>query len=179
MRKIFEGFDFNGFWEDDAYALEKYVSDFPSDDLIISIEKELGYKLPLSYIELMKLHNGGTPYKNCFPTQVPTCWSDTHIAIVGILGIGREKDYSLCGNLGNQLMMEEWGYPQIGVYICDCPSAGHDIIMLDYSKCGNEGEPEVVHVDQEIDYKITFLAKDFETFIRGLVEREALGEEEG
>jgi formylmethanofuran dehydrogenase subunit B len=43
------------------------------------------------------------------------------------------------------------------------------MIMLDYSKCGNDGEPEVVHVDQEDDYEITFLAKDFESFVKGLV----------
>ncbi len=66
-------------------------------------------------------------------------------------------------------MMEEWGYPAIGVYICDCPSAGHDMILLDYSKCGKAGEPEVVHIDQESKFKKTFLAKNFETFIRGLV----------
>lgn len=69
-------------------------------------------------------------------------------------------------------MIDEWGYPNTGVFICNCPSAGHDMIMLDYSKCGNDGEPEVVHVDQEWDYKKTFLAKDFETFIRGLVNSE-------
>lgn len=41
--------------------------------------------------------------------------------------------------------------------------------MLDYRHCGKDGEPEVVHVDQEFDYEITFLAPNFETFIRGLV----------
>jgi len=46
--------------------------------------------------------------------------------------------------------------------------------LLDYSECGNEGEPIFVHVDQEYDYKKTFLAKDFETFIRGLVTDEAI-----
>ena len=50
--------------------------------------------------------------------------------------------------------------------------------MLDYRKCGNEGEPEVVHVDQDEDYKITFVAKDFETFVKGLVSEEEFYYEE-
>ena len=53
---MFEGFDFTNFWEDSAYALEEYVSKPPSDELIASVEQELGYKLPASYIWLMKQH---------------------------------------------------------------------------------------------------------------------------
>ncbi len=117
----------------------------------------------------MKIQNGGIPRNRRFPTEVPTSWSKDHVAISGILGIGRKKTYSLCGKLGSKFMQEEWGYPDIGICIPNCPSAGHDMIMLDYRKCGRQGEPEVVHVDQESDYKITFLAKDFEAFIRGLV----------
>lgn len=69
-------------------------------------------------------------------------------------------------------MIEEWEYPDIGVYFGECPSAGHDMICLDYRKCGKNGEPQVVHVDQEYDYKITFLAENFEQFVRGLVGEE-------
>jgi hypothetical protein len=166
---IFKDFDFAKFWNDSDHAQDAYISAPPSDQLIKSIEEELGYTLPASYIELMKMHNGGTPVNQCFPTNERTSWSENHVAITGILGIGREKNYSLGGGLGSKCVIDEGGYPDIGVYICDCPSAGHDIIMLDYSKCGRHGEPEVVHVDQESDYKKTFLAKDFETFIRGLV----------
>jgi len=166
---IFKDFDLSNFWDDSEYALREHVDQTPSDDLIASIEQELGFKLPASYIELMKLHNGGIPKNTCFPTSDSTSWADDHIAITAIMSIGREKTYSLCGELGSQFMIDDWGYPATGVYICDCPSAGHDMVMLDYSKCGKDGEPEVVHVDQESDYKKTFLAKDFETFIRGLV----------
>ena len=43
------------------------------------------------------------------------------------------------------------------------------MIFLDYRECGPSGEPKVVHIDQEMDYEITFLADSFEEFIRGLV----------
>ena len=169
----FEGFDLTNFWDDNWYALKEYVSDPPSDELIASVEEELGYKLPAAYIWLMKQHNGGIPVNTCYPCDEPTCWSDDHVAITGIFGIGREKSCSLCGELGSQFMIDEWEYPAIGVAICDCPSAGHDMIFLDYRDCGPQGEPAVVHVDQENDYKITHLADSFEEFIRGL-EHESL-----
>ena len=169
----FEGFDLTNFWDDSMYALKEYVSDPPSDELIASVEEELGYKLPAAYIWLMKQHNGGIPVNTCYPCDEPTCWSDDHVAITGIFGIGREKSCSLCGELGSQFMIDEWEYPAIGVAICDCPSAGHDMIFLDYRACGPQGDPAVVHVDQENDYKITHLADSFEEFIRGL-EHESL-----
>lgn len=167
--KIFHDFDFSDFWNDSDYSLKEYVEKSPTDKLIDAVEQELGYKLPASYIELMKLHNGGIPKNTCFPTATETSWAEDHIAITSIMGIGRTKTYSLCGDLGSQFRIDEWGYPEIGVYICNCPSAGHDMVMLDYSDCGKEGEPTVVHIDQENDYYKTFLAKDFESFIRGLV----------
>ena len=169
----FEGFDLTNFWDDSMYALKEYVSDPPSDELIASVEEELGYKLPAAYIWLMKQHNGGIPVNTCYPCDEPTSWADDHVAITGIFGIGREKSCSLCGELGSQFMIDEWEYPAIGVAICDCPSAGHDMIFLDYRACGPQGEPAVVHVDQENDYKITHLADSFEEFIRGL-EHESL-----
>jgi hypothetical protein len=58
------------------------------------------------------------------------------------------------------------------VYIADTPTAGHQMIALDYRECGKQGEPRVVYVDQEDDYSITFVAPDFATFIRGLVNGE-------
>ncbi len=168
----FENFDFTDFWDDSDYALKEYVSEPPSDEMIANVEAELGYKLPASYIWLMKRHNGGIPANTCFPTEEPTSWAEDHIAVTGIMGIGREKDYSLCGSLGSQFMIDEWEYPAIGVAICDCPSAGHDMIFLDYRECGPQGEPKVVHVDQENDYKITHLADTFEEFICGLENEE-------
>ena len=168
----FDNFDISDFWEESDYANKEYVGNYPSDELIKSVEEELGYKLPASYIELMKLQNGGIPKKTCFPTTESTSWAEDHIAITGIMGIGKEKPNSLCGEFSSKFWIEEWGYPDTGIYICDCPSAGHDMVMLDYSNSGKQGEPEVVHIDQEDDYRKTFLAKDFEAFIRGLKNEE-------
>jgi len=167
--KHFENYDFSDFWDDTSYSLEEYVEESPSDEMIEKVEKELGgYKLPTSYVELMKVHNGGTPAKTCFPTNKPTTWAEDHCAITGIMGIGYVKRYSLCGEIGSNFMKDVWGYPDIGICIANCPSAGHDMIMLDYSECGKNGEPQVVHVDQEWDYEITILADNFETFVKGL-----------
>jgi SMI1-KNR4 cell-wall len=167
MAIIFGDFDSSEFWENSEYAFREYVSQSLTPKLISLIEEELGYKLPASYIELMNHQNGGIPNNSCFPINTET--AEAHITISGIFAIDREKAYSLCGEMGSQFMIEDWGYPNIGLYFADCPSAGHDMVCLDYRKNGKNGEPEVVYVDQGDDYKITFLAENFEGFIKGLV----------
>lgn len=175
----FEGFDLSDFWEEPGDCARKnYIEPPPTAEVIRQVEKELGYKLPESYIALMQVQNGGFSKKSAFPTSTPTSWADDHIAIEGFLSIGWDKTYSLCGKLGSRFMMEEWGYPDIGIAICDCPSAGHDMVFLDYRECGPQGEPKVVHIDQEDDYYITPLADSFEAFIRGLVDEEEYWDDE-
>ena len=160
--KPFENFDFSHFWDDDEYSLEEYVGKEPTDEEIESIEKELGYKLPASYIELVKIHNGGTPYATLFSN------GKYAVYITGIYGTDKEKMNSLCGEMGNELWINEWGYPNIGVAVADTISGGHHMVFLDYRECGKEGEPKVVLIDQEDDFKIHPLADNFEEFIKGL-----------
>ncbi|MCJ8012950.1 SMI1/KNR4 family protein [Paenibacillus sp. KQZ6P-2] len=158
----------SGFWNDSEHALEQYVSEPPTDEMIDSVEEKLVFKLPASYIEMMKLHNGGIPRNRCFPIGEAASEAKEHVTISGILGIGHDKKHSLCGELGSRFVIENGGYPEIGVVICDCPSDS-EVVMLDYRESLNDGEPEVVHVDRENNYKITRLAVNFEAFIRGLV----------
>ncbi|OZI42608.1 SMI1/KNR4 family protein [Bordetella genomosp. 5] len=174
----FADFDIDTFWEDHAYSRENYVEPAPDDARVAAIEAELGYRLPSAYIELARHQNGGVVARNCFPMDEPTSWADDHVAITGLYAIGRDACYSLCGELGSPFMMREWGYPDIGVVIATCPSAGHDVIMLDYRDCGPQGEPRVVHVDQEDDYRITVVAANFAEFIHGLVGEEAFDDSE-
>lgn len=163
VKKPVMAFDFSEFWDDSEYALEEYVSDPPTDEMVASVQEELVFKLPAFYVDMMRLHNGGIPHNNRY-THSET---GEAITISGILSIGREKNKSLCGASGSRFMIENGGYPEVGVVICDCPSE-NEVIMLDYREFGNDGEPEVIHVDRDNKYKITRLADSFETFIRGL-----------
>lgn len=165
----FSGFDLSSFWDDSDYARKEYVEPPPTPAAIAAVEAALGYRLPASYIALMQSQNGGIPARRCSPTDAATSWADDHVAISAFKGIGFAQQWSLCGGLGSRFKIEAWEYPDIGVYFGDCPSAGHDMIALDYRACGPTGEPAVVHVDQEGDYRITPLAPDFETFVRSLV----------
>ncbi|MEP2889708.1 SMI1/KNR4 family protein [Tateyamaria sp.] len=165
---VFEDFDFGDFWSGSDYERKAYIGEALDDALVQSIERELGYKLPKSYIEFMSFQNGGIPKNSRHKVDVGTSWAEDHLAITGIYGIGRRPDYSLCGEVGSKFMMEEWGYPPIGVYFADTPSGGHDMLCLDFRNAGPDNEPPVVHVAQEDDFKITFVAPNFEKFIRGL-----------
>lgn len=168
MPLIFGDFDLTDFWADSEYATSEYIDAPPGQAVIDAVQKQLGYTLPATYVELARHQNGGIPRNTCIRTASRTSWAEDHVAIHGIYSIGRQKPYSLCGKTGSAFWPAEWGYPAIGVYFADCPSAGHDMICLDYRDCGPHGEPSVVHIDQELDYRVTVLAKGFESFIRAL-----------
>lgn len=172
----FEGFDFTDFWE---YSLEddNYVAPPFTDEDLERVEAELGYKLPESYVWMMRnQRNGGAPAKIYYvlddddPNTLEEVWMNQFFGI----GIGGRN--TLCGEYGTAFWLKEWEYPPIGVVIADTPSAGHEMIFLDYRECGPEGEPCITHIDQESDYAETLVAPDFETFVRGLITEEELDE---
>ncbi|WP_458124673.1 SMI1/KNR4 family protein [Paenibacillus sp. Z3-2] len=160
-----------GFWNDSAEAVDQYVLAPPTDGQIESLEEQLVFKLPTSYVNMMKLHNGGVPHYRYYSVSQAEAAKKIRVEVVGILGIGREKAHSLGGEAGSRYIIEQGGYPEIGVVLCECPSDS-EVVMLDYRESGNAGEPEVVHVDKKESYKITWLAPNFETFIQGLVNEE-------
>ena len=139
-----------------------------TDDMVRKAEAKLGFKLPKSYIELLRVKNGGILKYNRFPTLIPTGWAEDHVQINAIFGIGGE--HGIDTELGSQYMIPEWGYPDVGVWIGMTPSGGHEAIMLDYTECGPQGEPRVIYADVETEDGepyVVILARDFETFIQG------------
>lgn len=154
--------DFTHFWNDSAPGAGEYIADPPSDGLIESVEEELVFKLPAFYLRMMKQHNGGIPQN-----RVVSLEDGSQIEISGILGIGRGVPKSLCGTSGSRFIIEDGGYPEIGVVIADCLS-NSGVVMLDYRSSGNDGEPEVVHVDKDNGYSMTRIAPNVEAFFRAL-----------
>ena len=165
-------------WNNNKYSLKEYVGKIPTDEDFEKVEKELGYRLPESYKTLMKIQNGGELKKNTFEGPFQRSWSNNFFDIEYVSGVDPTNKYSLCGEIGNKLWIEEWKYPNIGIAICGTSSGGHDMIFLDYSDCGPEGEPCVVHIDQEGDYEITYLADNFKDFIDGLFSDEEYEDED-
>lgn len=151
-----------GFFTDDSY----YTGLPLIGGMVEAAEAALGFRLPVAYLKLLHERNGGVPIRRCFPTSARTSWSEDHIEISGILGIGPAR--GIDGKLGSAYLIHEWGYPNIGIVICDTPSGGHDTVMLDYRKCGPEGEPKVVYVDE--DRTVLPLAANFTEFANGLVD---------
>ena len=157
--KPFEKFDWKSFGDNSDGYTDDYAGKAPTGWDILDIEKATGYKLPESYIELIKHRNGGIPVNNIVTTD------NMCVHLVGIYGIDKDKECSVCGDFGTEFWLEEWGYPAIGLVIADTISGGHDMVFLDYSECGPEGEPMVTLVDQEDDYSQEILADNFEEFI--------------
>lgn len=172
MSKIFADFDFENFWDNDEYALENYVSPPFDDEMLVYVESELGYKLPPSYIEFMRFQNGGMP-KNTL-VLIEETGVNCYVPIVGIYGIGETTPNSLLGEFGNQLWLDEWECPNIGVYFADTISGGHHMVAFDYTVCDENGEPQIVLIDQESDYEKIVLAKNFASFIKNLQPESAL-----
>lgn len=159
---MFEKVNLNDFWSEEEWAKPYLLEPF-SDETLREIEEELGYKLPESYVSLLRQHNGGCPKRSCV--------KGTYFVVEEIFGLDRETVRR------NVDWTEEWGYPDIGLPVCSEPS-GHAAYFLDYRDCGADGEPKVVEIEQESDYCITVVADTFEEFIGKLVYEEDNDSEE-
>ncbi len=154
-------------WLDFFDASTHYTGPPLTDALVASAERALGYTLPASYLHLLRVKNGGCPKRQCHPTG-GTHWSDNHVRVATIFGIGGQWGID-SEQFGTRHMIRQAGLPEIGIVVGWTPTAGHDAIMLDYGICGPRGEPRVVHVDPEDDASAV-LATTFEEFLRGLVD---------
>jgi SMI1/KNR4 family protein SUKH-1 len=149
-------------WVGDIAPWHQYIGPELTDESVRAAELALGYKLPVSYLRLLRVQNGGLPRRRCFPV------GRGHIEVTGLYGVGGWYGID-SPNRGSQYMVREWGYPDVGVVIAPTPWGGHDAIMLDYTDCGPQGEPRVIHVETECaERRVTVLAPDFASFTGAL-----------
>jgi hypothetical protein len=146
-------------FEDSDY----YTGPVLTDPMVTAAEELLGHRLPSSYVDLLRVRNGGIPTLTCFRTDFETAWAPTYFEISGILGIGHR------GIEESPYMINEWGYPDIGIVICDTPAAGPDTVMLDYR--AGLTEPQVAYVDE--DGVPHVVAKTFADFLKRLESAES------
>ena len=153
------------------FTIKKNVT----DDDIKKIEEKFGYKLPQEYIDLIKIRNGGVPKKRYFPTEETTSWGKDYICLDAIYGIGDEDT--------EEFVIKEWNYPNAGIKgIAISPniSERNAVVIMNYSNYIGRDEPEIAYVDAEYQLESNLLvypislAKDFKSFVNGLVSEEEI-----
>ena len=103
--------------------------------MIEEAEQKLGYRLPADYLALLHVRNGGYIQRNYFPYVTPSNPNEQYALIGGISGIGGGD--GIDSGYGSQYLIEEWGYPQLGIVI---DTDGHTAIMFDYRGSGPTDE---------------------------------------
>ncbi|MFE9059569.1 SMI1/KNR4 family protein [Streptomyces sp. Alain-F2R5] len=148
------------FWGEGRYGVQPSLTDAVVQDA----ERRLGVRLPASLLEILRVRNGGAVAElwNAFPTDVPTSWSENHVPLDDMMGIGRRDGQSSL--LDTAYLVEEWGLPSPLVLLS---GDGHCWIALDYRVCGKGGEPSVTWFDVDGNTELP-LAADFQTFIERL-----------
>lgn len=166
--KDFHGIDLDLLFDNESkYGKEYYQGELRDED-IARAEKALGYKLPKSYIELLRLQNGGLINGD----EYDEAWLEA------IYGIGRESDaYNGLEDMFEN-WREEWEYPDIGIPFGQTQSAGHDMYYMDMRSINAQGEPRIVRIDHEMDNKIFFVADDLVSFLKLVVSNEEIEETE-
>lgn len=172
-KKLYTKEEYNKIWPDVPYPFDNepddgYVVFEPvTEKLIKTIQKKLGYKLPESMIEIYKIQNGGCPINDCYKIDG---YEDGFVQISGFFALTVKPTFrSILSK--NELLVEDYEYPDIGIYFADDLS-GHNSFVLDYRTCGKKGEPQVAFIseaeDGEEDYKVTIIAQSFKEFINNL-----------
>lgn len=153
-----------------------------TDEMVANAERRLGFRLPATYIEVLRIRNGGM-LRRCL--YRPDANADFQIWMPTIFGIGGERginspaprfaDNDTHDETMNEFLIRMWGYLQTGVVIAH---VNHGGFQLDYRDCGPSGEPSVVYIDAERHPKIAVhpVCENFAALISGLTEFKADGE---
>lgn len=117
------------------YTLEDLVQ----DDIILA-EKHFNVKLPKSYIDLLKIKNGGTLQYNALPFKQNHEEDDNYIIIEYLFGIKQGE-----GIFQTKYFVEEWKIERENIIILS--GDGHEWLALDYNE--SSSNPSVIYIFSE------------------------------
>jgi hypothetical protein len=150
---LFKDINLSELFNNESEYSKEYRFDVLTVEMISRAERNIGYKLPKSYIELLRVQNGGVidhKYES---------W------LTIIYGIAPKED----GFNGLEDMFDnwrnEWEYPDIGIPFGETDSAGHDMYYMDFRVVDEAGEPRIVRIDNEMDNEIYFVANNLVEFL--------------
>ncbi|HWL10888.1 MAG TPA: SMI1/KNR4 family protein [Planctomicrobium sp.] len=150
--------DPNNFWSSNYYEHPSIT-----DEMIRIAESRLSIKLPASYVDLLRIQNGGYTHGFAFPMTQRTSWADDHVPLHDLAGIVIDPQHRTAENLlDTEYMTNEWGLPRRQALLS---GDGHWWISLDYR---NGPTPSVIRLDVECDQQVQ-IAQTFDDFLNGLV----------
>lgn len=137
-----------------------------TDDMIASAERQLGVRLPKSYLDALRTKNGGSTTGNYFklpaqhvPDHLRHYVDHGYVAVLELNGIGSGDDTIL----ETDYLVGEWGLPSPIVILS---GAGHWWIVFDY-RVANENPP-IVFLDSDSGDTL-HLSNDFASFLSSIV----------
>jgi hypothetical protein len=139
-----------------------------TDELVSQAEATLRVKLPRSYIDILRTHNGGFLKRDTFmhPSFIPKCDYGSFVVIPYMLGIGGERGIET----ESPDIIEHYSYPTSTVVLF---SDQYTAFLLDYRNINPDAEPPVIfyHYWPGEEGKEIFLAPNFSSFLEQLTTR--------
>jgi SMI1-KNR4 cell-wall len=145
--------------ENDIYKLSPI-----NDEIIKKANVQFKVKLPLAYIEILKVQNGGYIVDNSTIALNDSIRNNANcINIDHIMGIGTD-----IGILDTYNLIDEWGLPQNLVLLS---GDGHTWVALDYRNV--KEHPPVIYINTESD-RIIEIATSFSEFLEKLISNKGI-----
>lgn len=160
---LFAGVDLSQLFDNGGERRSRYEFPKVTEEWIERTENAIGYKISPAYRELLTYQNGGE-----IRDDTDERW------LTAIYGIGPKPDSpnSLEDMFDN--WKNGWEYPDIGIPFGETNSGGHDMYYMDYRSVDDNGEPRIVHIDNEGEVRISFVANNLVEFIRIVLEKREL-----